>query len=141
MRAAAPRPTPWHLWLAAILTLLWNGSGAFTIGMAQLGLRLDMDDYEVAYYANQPRWFVLTTDLATLLPIAAAVALLLRRRSAIWLFALSLLMIVLNNAYDIAAGTSLALRDQDWRVLTSVIVAIALLQFAYAWMITRRRTT
>ena len=141
MRAAAPRPTPWHLWLTAILTLLWNGSGAVTIGMAQLGLRLDMDDYEVAYYANQPRWFVLTTDLATLLPIAAAVVLLLRRRSAIWLFALSLLMIVLNNAYDIAAGTSLALRDQDWRVLTSVIVAIALLQSAYAWMITRRRTT
>jgi len=141
MRAAAPRPIPWHLWLAAILTLLWNGSGAVTIGMAQLGLRLDMDDYEVAYYANQPRWFVVTTDLATLLPIAAAVALLLRRRSAIWLFALSLLMIVLNNAYDIAAGTSLALRDQDWRVLTSVIVAIALLQSAYAWMVTRRRTT
>ena len=125
--------TPWHLWVVAILTLIWNGGGAVTIVMAQMGSRLDMDPHEVAYYASQPPWFVFTTDLAIFLPIAGAVALLRRHRAAAWLFALSMLTVVVNNAYDVAAGTSLALADQGWRNVTTVVVAIALLQFAYAW--------
>jgi hypothetical protein len=128
----------WHLWLVGILTLLWNGSGAATILMAQTGRALDMDPYEIAYYAAQPRWFVLTTDLATFLPLAAGVALLMRSRSAVWLFALSLVLIVANNAYDVAAGTSLAIKDQDWRVLIVAITAIALAQFGYAWTVEKR---
>ena len=138
MHAAAARATPWHLWLVAILTLLWNGAGAATIALAQMGRALDMDPSEIGYYAAQPRWFVLTTDLATLLPIAAGVALLLRRRAAVWFFALALLAIVLNNVYDVAAGTSLALGDQGWRNLTIALVVIALLQFAYAWAMKQR---
>ena len=31
MMTAAPRAGPWHLWVVAILTLLWNGSGAITV--------------------------------------------------------------------------------------------------------------
>ena len=130
--------TPWHLWVVAILTLIWNGAGAVTIVMAQMGSRLDMAPNEVAYYARQPLWFVVATDLAVFLPIAGAVALLLRHRSAAWLFALSALTVVLNNAYDVAAGTSLALADQGWRNVTIVVAAIALLQFAYAWRMKAR---
>ena len=138
MNATATRRAPWHLWAVAILTLFWNGAGAVTILLAQTGSRLDMDAREVAYYANQPLWFVLATNFATLLPIAAAVALLLRSRSAAWLFALALAAIVFTNAYDVAAGTSLTLSDQGWRNLTIMLVIIALLQFGYAWMFRQR---
>ena len=129
---------PWHLWVVGILTLIWNGSGAATILMAQMGSGLDMDAREIAYYANQPLWFVVATDLATFLPIAAGVALLLRRRAAVWLFALSLAAIVLTNGYDLATGTSLALTDEGWRNLTVVVAVIALLQAAYAWAMQAR---
>ena len=138
MDAASSRSTPWHLWVVAVLTLFWNGSGAVTIAMAQMGNPLDMDPNEVAYYANQPLWLVLATDLALVLPIAAGVALLLRSRSAAWLFALALAALVVTNAYDVAAGTSLALVDQGWRTLEIVLVAIALLQFAYARTMKKR---
>jgi hypothetical protein len=131
--ASAPiaRP-PWHLWVVAILTLLWNGSGAYTIIMAQAGRLSDVDAGEAAYYAAQPLWFVIATDIALLLPLAAAVALLLRRRQAAWLFALSLIVLVVNNVYDIAAGTSLVLTDRGWRITTAMVVVIAALQFWYA---------
>ena len=132
------RTMPWHVWTVAILTLLWNGGGAYTIVMAQMGSSLDMDAHEIAYYARQPFWFVLTTDLALLSAIAAAVALLLRSRVAAWLFALSLCAIVVNNLYDVAANTSLALADSGWRNLTIVIVIVAVLQCAYALTMTRR---
>ena len=127
------RRRPWHLWITAILTLLWNGSGAFTIMMAQAGKLPDVDAREAAYYAAQPMWFAITTDIALLLPLAAAVALLRRSRIAVWLFALGLIVFVVNNAYDIAAGTSLVLADRGWLISTAIIAVIAVLQVAYAW--------
>jgi hypothetical protein len=92
----------------------------------------------VAYYASQPLWFVLATDVAIVLPIAAGVALLVRSRAASWLFALALVTLVATNAYDIAAGTSLALVDEGWRGLTIVLIVIALLQCAYTWRVQTR---
>ena len=129
---------PWHLWVVGVLTLVWNGSGAVTIAMAQMGSRLDMDPHEVAYYANQPFWFVLATGAATALPVAAGVALLARSRAASWLFALALVVLGATNAYDVAAGTSLALVDTGWRGLTIVLVVVAVLQWTYAWRLQRR---
>jgi len=58
--------------------------------------------------------------------------------AAAWLFVLSFGMIVLNNVYDVAAGTSLALVDRDWQALQAVIMLIALLQSMYARAMTRR---
>ncbi len=126
------RKRPWHLWVVAILTFLWNGSGAYTIVMAQAGRLSDVDIQEAAYYSAQPTWFVIATDIALFLPLVAAMALLLGSRSALWLFALSAIAIVINNAYDVAAGTSLALADRGWLILTAVIAAIAILQLVYA---------
>jgi len=52
------RKAPWHLWLVAIVALLWNGAGAYTIMMAQAGRLYDLEPGEAAYYAAQPVWFV-----------------------------------------------------------------------------------
>ena len=61
---------PWHLWLVGVLALLWNGSGAYTIFMAQAG-RLSVSPDEAAYYAAQAAWFVVLTDAALVSAIAA----------------------------------------------------------------------
>ena len=130
--------TPWHVWVVAILTLLWNGAGTYTIMMAQAGRVPDLSADEAAYYAGQPFWFVIATDIALLSAVAAAVALLLRSRIAAWLFALSLMAIILNNAYDLVAGTSLVLVDRGWLILTVIIAVTAALQLAYAWAMKKR---
>ena len=125
---------PWHLWVAAILTLVWNGSGAYTILLAQAGGLADVEPKEAAYYAAQPFWFVVATDIALFSPLVAAVALLLRSRTAVWFFAVSLIAILANDAYELAAGTSLALGNRGWLILTITIAVIAALQLAYAWL-------
>jgi hypothetical protein len=66
------------------------------------------------------------------------VALLLRSRMAVWLLGLALVLIILNNIYDLAAGTSLILVARNWLILTLVIVLIAILEFVYAWAMRRR---
>ena len=138
MSAIPERKTPWLLWIVGNLALLWNGTGAYTIMMAQAGRLADVGPEEAAYYADQPLWLVIWTDVALFAGIAAAVALLLRSRTAVWLFGLALVLIVLGDIYDIAAGTSLVLVARNWLVLTLVIVALAILQFLYAWAMRRR---
>jgi hypothetical protein len=110
----------------------------YTIVMAQMGRVPDLDASETAYYSQQPLWLVIATDLALLSAVAAAVALLLRSRAAVWLFALSLIAIVVDNVYDLAAKTSLALVDPGWRNLTVTVVIVAALQLAYAWAMKKR---
>jgi hypothetical protein len=130
--SAPTRKTPWHLWAVGALTLLWNGSGAYTILMAQAGKLTDVGPEEAAFYAAQSVWSVVATDIALFAPLAAAVALLLRSRTAVWLFTIALVTVVLTNAYDFAAGTSLAFADRGWLILTGVIVMLATLQLVYA---------
>jgi hypothetical protein len=132
------RKAPWHLWVVGILALLWNGAGAYTIMMAQAGRLPDVSADEAAYYAAQPLWFVIATDIALVAAIAAAVALLLRRRTAIWLFALSLIAIVVNNGYELAAGTSRVLVDRGALLVTLIIAVLAILQLVYAVAMKRR---
>jgi hypothetical protein len=126
------RKTPWHLWAMGILTLLWNGSGAVTIMLAQGGRLANIGSGEAAYYAAQPTWFVIATDIALVSAVAAGVALLRRSRTAVWLFGLSLALILFNNGYELIAGTSRMLANRGALILTIVIAVIAILQLAYA---------
>jgi hypothetical protein len=124
--------TPWHIWVVAGLTLLWNGSGAVTIMLAQAGRLPSLSADEAAYYAAQPLWFVISTDIATLTPVAAGIALLFRSQLAVWLFAVSLALIILNNLYELVAGAGRQLVDQGVLIVTITIVVVAVLQLVYA---------
>jgi len=132
------RKMPWHIWVVGILTLLWNGSGTYTIMMAQAGRLANISSDEAAYYAAQPSWFVVATDIALVAAVAAGVALLLRRRAAVWLFALSLGGIIVTNAYDLVAGASRTVVSQGALVVTLIIAVIAVLQLLYSWTMRRR---
>ncbi len=130
---AVARKTPWHLWVVGVVALLWNAAGAYTIMMAQAGTLSDLEPGEAAYYAAQPIWFVVITDIALIAAIGAAVALLLRKKMAVWLFALSLGAIVVANSYELAVGTSRVLVSRAALVVTVIIVLIAVFEVAYAW--------
>ncbi len=132
------RKTPWHVWVVGSLALVWNASGAYTIMMAQAGRLPNVSADEAAYYAAQPFWFAIATDIALVAAVAAAVALLLRNRSAVWLFAISVLAIVVTNGYDLAAGTSRVLVDRGALVVTAIIVILAVLQLLYALAMSKR---
>jgi hypothetical protein len=123
---------PWHLWVVAVLTLLWNGLGAVTIALAQAGRLSGLSADEAAYYAAQPLWLMISTNIATFAPLAAAVVLLVRSRLAVWLFGVSLALVLVNNVYDLTAGTSRMLANQGALIVTIIIAVIAVLQLVYA---------
>lgn len=135
---SAKRKAPWHLWVLAGLVLLWNASGAYTIVMARAGRLSGLSADEAAYYAAQPFWFEILVDIALFAPIAGAVALLLRHRSAVWLFGLSLAAVLISDIYDLAAGTSRAFASNMAMIVTGLIALIALLQLLYAQAMKKR---
>jgi hypothetical protein len=134
----APHKLPWHLWLVGILSLLWNASGAWVFVQAQTGNPMDMDAAEIAYYAEQPVWAVVLTDLAFAGAILGAVALLLRSRWAPPLYLLSIGAIVFSTVGDIVRGSALLLQDQGWLTLSLVTAGLALLQWLYARRMSKR---
>lgn len=136
--AISGRKTPWHLWTVGILTLLWDGSGAYTILLAQAGRLPGISADEAAYYAAQPLWLVVVTDIALFGAIAAGLALLLRSRVAVWLFAISLAAIFVADVYDLAAGTSRALANTGAMIVTALIAVLAVLQLVYALAMRKR---
>jgi len=136
--ASVVSKTPWHLWVVGVLALLWNASGAVTIMMAQAGMLPDISAEETAYYAAQPMWFVVVTDIALLGAIAAAIALLLRSRTAVWLFTISLTAIVITNAYDFATGMSSSFMNTGALVVTCLVIVLAILELVYARAMAKR---
>jgi hypothetical protein len=136
--SSSPRKAPWHLWVVGIVALLWNASGAYTIMMAQAGKLAGLSAEEAAYYAAQPLWFVVTTDIALLSAIAAALALLLRSRAAMWLFAVSVVAILVTDGYDLASGASRAIVSTGALIVTAFILVIAILELVYARAMTIR---
>ena len=129
---------PWHLWLVGILALLWNLSGAITIWLAQAGRLQGISAEEAAYYAAQSWLFVALTDISLVGGLAGSVALLMRRRAAMWFYGVSLVTICITNTWDVVAGSSRALANTGALVVTCIILLLAILQFLYAQRMARR---
>ena len=137
--------TPWHLWLVGVVSLLWNGFGAFdfiqttTRGeayMREMGFGDDM----IAYYAAMPAWMYVPWTLGVWGAVIGSVLLLLRRRWAVEAFGLSLFGALVSLIYgkliDPPPPAPTELAAMSW--MPFVILLIAVLLFVYAFNMRKR---
>lgn len=137
--------TPWHLWLVGVLSLLWNGFGAFdfvqttTRGeayMREMGFGDDM----IAYYDAMPAWMYVPWTLGVWGAVIGSVLLLLRRRWAVEAFGLSLLGALVSLIYgkliDPPPPAPPEMAAMSW--MPFVILLIAVLLFVYAFNMRKR---
>lgn len=129
---------PWHVWVVGVLAVLWNGAGAYTIVAEQTGTYPNMERAEAAYYAAQQAWFVIVTDIGLFTAVAAGLALLIRSRLAVALFAISLAAIVASNGYELATGTSRIGENAAAAFVTVLIWVLAVLELWYAAAMKKR---
>ncbi|QCQ98648.1 hypothetical protein [Brevundimonas sp. SGAir0440] len=137
--------TPWHLWLVGVLSLLWNGFGAFdfiqttTRGDAYMRAA-GFDDAMVAYYEAMPGWMYVPWTLGVWGAVIGSVMLLLRRRWAVPAFGLSLLGALISLIYgkliDPPPPAPPELAAMSWMPI--VILLIAVLLFGYAFNMRKR---
>lgn len=129
---------PWHLWLVGILSLLWNGFGAYdfimttTQGEAYMrasGMTEDM----VAYFNAMPMWMYAPWIAGVWGAVLGSIALLMRKRWAVYLFAVSLVGAVVSLVYGfINPMPELPAEMAAMQYMPWVIVVIAAFLWFYA---------
>jgi hypothetical protein len=130
--------TPWHLWAVGVISLLWNGYGAYdfimtnTQGEAYMraaGMTQPMIDY----FNAMPTWMYVPWILGVWGAVLGSILLLLRNRLAVWAFFASLLGAAGNLGYGLMNPMpELPEAMAMMKVIPWVIVVVAALLAWYA---------
>jgi hypothetical protein len=133
--------TPWHLWLVAILGLLFNSVGAFDYLMTQtqnesyMG-RFTSEQLEVLY--GFPAWLVAFWALAVWGGALGALLLLLRKSLAVPVLLVSLLAMIVTAIHDFFSVNGLYETGGTGPGFVLLIFVIALSLWLYARAMGRR---
>ena len=135
--AAAGR-LAWHFWVVVALALIWNGYGAYqyvAINADGAGVWPGTTP-DMAAALEMPVWYTAVWAIAVWSALLAALCLALRRAWAVWLFALSLLGLVVNMVYAFAfAGADAAPGEI---MFTVILILIGLFELIYAQAMQKR---
>lgn len=128
-------PTPWHLWVIGVLTLVWNAIGAFDY----LATQLQLEDYMAAFTPEQldyfygfPAWLVAFWALAVWSALAGSLALLFRSRLAVALFLISLVAMIVTSIHNFVFTNGAEVMEQAGVIFSIVIAVVAVLLVLYS---------
>ena len=129
---------PWHLWVVAILALLWNSIGCLDFLMTQTENAAYFESAgftaeQMSFFTAFPFWAVLLWGLAVFSPVAGVICLLLKKRLAVEVYILGLITYVtaMIRQYGFTEFTEL-FPETTYPVFSVIIFIIALAQLLYA---------
>ncbi|MEH6696979.1 MAG: hypothetical protein V7675_18230 [Hyphomonas sp.] len=131
--------TPWHLWLVGGLSLLWNAFGCvdFTMTATRNAAYLEPYPQEMLdYWLNMPTWMWADWAVGVFGGLLGSIALLLRRKLAVPLFAASFIAASISMSFGFLDEN--APRMEGAGLMSGIIIVIALLLAVYAWWMSRR---
>jgi hypothetical protein len=129
------RRTPVHLWIVGVLALLWNAMGAFDYLATQLKLDFYMSQFteqQLAYFYGFPAWAVAGWAFGVWGGLAGAIGLLLRRRWAVWAFAVSFAGMVVSTIFTLVLSNGAEVMGSEGAVFSAVIGVVAVFLLVYA---------
>ena len=140
MAEAQTRTTPIHLWIVGLLSLLWNGFGAYdyfmtrTRNMDYLGSMPGVDPNALlAYIDSFPLYAQIGWGLGVWGAVLGSILLLMRSRWAVAAFGASLLGAVLSLGYQLIGPPGPAGMDEGGAaIMPWVIIAVAVALLYYA---------
>jgi len=132
---------PVHLWLVAILSVLWNAVGAFDYLATKLRIESYMSQFtpeQLEYFYGFPAWMVAAWAVGVWGAFFGALALLFRKAWAVWLFGASILGLATSTVYNFVLTDGQEAMGETGVMFTVVIWVILLLQFFYAKAMARK---
>jgi hypothetical protein len=133
--------TPWHFWVVAILALLWNGMGAYDYVMTQTENAAYLAMFtpeQVEYFTSWPLWFDTVWAIGVWAAVLGAILLILRRAWAAWLFALSLLAVIIYAVYTLASPDARAVLGAFMMGSCVLMVVVAAFEYFYSQAMKKR---
>jgi len=142
MQQAVSARAPAHLWIVAILSLLWNCFGAYDYTMTKARgaeyIATTMPGVDanaaLAWINDMPMYAQVGWAVGVWLGLLGSILLLIRSRWAVWAFGLSLLGAVLSLGYQMFLAPPIpgAAQSPMMKVMPAVILVIAVALFLYA---------
>ena len=141
--AGSTRRTPWHLWLVGVIALLFNAIGAFDFAMNQIQgpsymASAGMTPAQIEHYQQMPFWMMAVWAVGVWGAFGASILLLLRRRLAYPVFALSLAAFLVSLAYTYLLTDGGAVMGRTMAITNVVITALLVFFIWYARKMTDR---
>lgn len=143
MQQAVSARTPAHLWIVGILALLYNAYGCYDYTMSNMRnadyIRSAMPGVDpavaLAWMDAFPIYAKIGWALGVWGGLLGAILLLVRSRTALWAFAVSMLGIVLSIGWQLVAAPALpgATDSTAAKILPLVIIVIGLFLLWYSW--------
>lgn len=132
--------TPWHFWVVAVVSLLWNGFGGYDYTMSHLQgeayyRQMGMTDAVIAFMDTYPTWMHAVWAVGVWGSVLGAVLLILRSKWALHAFATSILGAIGNLAYTAMTPAATGVMGIE---MPLVIIAICAFFIWYAWTMTKR---
>ena len=135
--------TPWHFWLLAIVSLLWNGFGGYDYTMTQLrdpgyfammSEQMHASTAELhAFFDSFPAWASALWAIGVWGSVLGSILLLARSRHAGTAFMVSLIAAVLSFIYQATIDVPAEMADTTMgKVMPFVILGAIVLQWWYA---------
>lgn len=141
-RIFTPRaPTPIHLWIVAVLSLIWNAGGAWDYLARHLGVEGYLDNLtaeQLELFTGFPWWTNAAWAAGVWFAVAGSLALLLRKRQAMWLFTGSLLGMLVTSFHNFVLHDGLAIMGTTGAIFSAVIFLVAILLIFYSRAMARR---
>ena len=134
--------TPWHLWAVGIVTVLWNGFGAFNYWVTQTrneAFMAQLSGEQRAFLDAAPAWVHGAWAFGVWGALAGSLLLLARSRHAVVAFGLSLAGLAANTVYQLTLPTPSPHLDTPGQIALHVAIwAVAIALLLYALRMRRR---
>lgn len=126
--------TPVHLWIVAVLSLLWNFMGVFDYLMTKLEAEAYLSQFteeQLAYFTGLPAWFTVFWALGVWGALAGSIGLLLRKKWALWAFCISFLGLVVGSIYNFGLSDGAEIMGTEGMIFAAFIYAVMIFLLLY----------
>lgn len=131
--------TPWHIWAVGTAAVLFNAIGAFDYVMSKMQGAAYMESAgmtaaQIAFMAEYPLWMNIVWPTGVWTAFIGSVLILMRRKAAFPLFAISLVAFLTSLFYSYVLTTGAEIMGPSINAVNAVITAelVALLWYARA---------
>jgi hypothetical protein len=133
--AKSAAPTPRHLWIVGALSLLWNAFGATDYVLTNTNNEAYLSQFtpeQLAYFTSFPAFATAAWAFGVWGALAGSILLLMRSRSAVHAFGVSLAGMAVSFGYQFGASDVMSVMGDTIVAFTALIVAVGVALFVYA---------
>ena len=136
MNESPRRLVPVWYWGVAVVAILWNlmGCAAFAAELfAQEALMESMTDPQKAWVRSIPTWIYFVYGVAVAAGVAGSIGLAVRKGWSVWLFAISLVAVLVQMIYTMVIAGGLQATGAGGAVMPALVIVLAALFLWFSW--------